>query len=95
MKARQWFLATAALAVTLSNGAFADSPRWDRGPDRDDYAYAQQYQYRNEYRKRYRDCDATATRFAMTATTAITIVTTEEATATKVGSVYDCAPKSH
>ena len=57
MKARKWLFATAALAVTLSTGAFADSPRWDRGRDRDDYAYTQQYQYRHEYRDRYRDRD--------------------------------------
>ena len=57
MKAPKWFLATAALAVTLSTGAFADSPRWDRGRDHNDYTYAQQYQYRNEYRDAYRDHD--------------------------------------
>ncbi|HVO64071.1 MAG TPA: hypothetical protein VMT53_24330 [Terriglobales bacterium] len=57
MKARKWLLATAALAATLSTGAFADSPRWDRGRDRDDYAYTQQYQYRHEYRDGYHDRD--------------------------------------
>jgi hypothetical protein len=55
MKKQKWWLATAALAITLSAGAFAQSPRWDHGRNRDDYVYAQQRQYGHDYRDAYRD----------------------------------------
>jgi hypothetical protein len=59
MTVRKWIMATAALAIGLSAGAFAENQQWSKGRDDNRSVYTQRYSNYHDYTRdnKYRDQD--------------------------------------
>ena len=49
MTVRKWIIATAALAIGLSAGAFAENQQWGKGRDDNESVYTQRYSDHHYY----------------------------------------------